>query len=73
MRCLYMLQAVAIRTDDRLERIALVGFLCMALCLILNNLLESYLFRSGDGFGYLFFVIMLQAEQSRLMLRPSGI
>ncbi len=69
LRCLYVLQATAIRTHDRLERIALVGCLCIAVCLILNNFLESYLFRSGDGLGYLFFVLMLQAEQARLSLR----
>ena len=69
LRCLYVLQATATRTRDRLERIALVGCLCIALCLILNNFLESYLFRTGDGLGYLFFVLMLQAEQTRLALR----
>lgn len=71
LRCLYALQAAASRTDDRLERIALVGYLCIALCLILNNFLESYLFRTGDGLGYLFFVLMLQSEQTRLTLRAN--
>lgn len=64
-RCVYALQAAAVQTQDRQERIALIGYLCIAWCLILNNFLESYLFRVGDGLGYLFFAIMLQAEQVR--------
>ncbi len=69
LRCLCVLWSVAVRTGDRSERVALVGFFCVALCLILNNFLESYLFRTGDGLGYLFFVLTLQAEQARLALQ----
>ena len=68
LRCLFVLHSTAARTRDPLERTALVGCLCIVLCLILNNFLESYLFRTGDGLGYLFFVLMLQAEQARLAL-----
>ncbi len=69
LRCIYVLYSTAARAHDPLERAALVGCLCIALCLILNNFLESYLFRTGDGLGYLFLVLMLQAEQARLALR----
>lgn len=69
LRCLLVLNSTAARARDPLERTALVGCLCIVLCLILNNFLESYLFRTGDGLGYLFFVLMLQAEQARLAAR----
>ena len=68
-RCLYALQSAAAATRDRLERVALTGLLCLAICIVLNNLLESYLFRPGDGIGFLFLLIMLQAERARLDLR----
>jgi exopolysaccharide production protein ExoQ len=66
VRCVAALWSAAVRTRDEEERLALLGLTCLAICLILNNFLESYLFRSGDGMGYLFFLIMLQAEQARL-------
>lgn len=62
VRCLYLLQSAAAAVEDRQERVALTGLLCLAICIVLNNLLESYLFRSGDGVGYLFLLLMLQAE-----------
>ena len=68
LRCIRTLWACAVRTGDGDERLALLALLCVAVCLTLNNFLESYLFRSGDGMGYLFFVLMLQAEQTRLDL-----
>jgi O-antigen ligase len=68
-RCLHVLQSAAAATQDRVERVALTGLLCVAICIVLNNLLESYLFRPGDGIGFLFFLIMLQAEKARLDLR----
>ncbi len=68
-RCLYLLQSAAAAVEDRFERVALTGFLCIAICIVLNNLLESYLFRSGDGIGYLFFLLMLQAEKAHLEAR----
>jgi exopolysaccharide production protein ExoQ len=73
LRCIRVLWGTAVLTASSEERIALLGLLCLAVCLILNNFLESYLFRSGDGMGYLFFLIMLQAEQAKLDLgcRPS--
>jgi hypothetical protein len=73
LRCLVVLHSTAARTRSPLGRTALVGCLCIALCLILNNFLESYLFRTGDGLGYLFFVLMLQAEQARLALRDRAL
>lgn len=72
LRCLQALWSAAVRTTDQAERVAIVGFFCIALCLVLNNFLESYLFRTGDGLGYLFFVLMLQAEQTRLALRAGA-
>ena len=68
-RCLYALQSAAAATKDRLERVALTGLLCLAICIVLNNLLVSYLFRPGDGIGFLFLLIMLLAERARLDLK----
>ncbi len=68
-RCLYALQSAAAATKDRFERVALTGLLCLAICIVLNNLLESYLFRPGDGIGFLFLLIMLLAERAKLDLR----
>ena len=68
-RCLYALQSAAAATKDRFERVALTGLLCLAICIVLNNLLESYLFRPGDGIGFLFLLIMLLAERAKLDLK----
>ena len=65
LRCLWALQAAATRAIDRPERIARTGLLCLAFCLVLNNLLESYLFRPGDPVGYLFLFLMLEGERAR--------
>jgi O-antigen ligase len=66
VRCVAVLWSTAVRAASDEERLALLGLICLAICLVLNNFLESYLFRSGDGMGYLFFLVMLQAEQARL-------
>ena len=50
---------------------ALTGALCVAFCLVLNNFLESYLFRTGDTLGYLFIFLMLHGEAARLRERPA--
>ena len=70
VRCCWLLGA-AISDGTRQQRIALSGALCLVICLILNNFLESYLFRTGDPLGYLFMFIMLQAEAVRLRPPPA--
>ena len=73
LRCLFVLHASAARTDDRQERVSLVGFISLAICLVLYNFLESYLFRTGDPLGYLFFLIMLLGEETRRRLLRTGV
>jgi exopolysaccharide production protein ExoQ len=68
LRCLALLAAGA-AAGDRAERVALTGALCVAVCLVLNNFLESYLFRTGDTLGYLFIFLMLHGEAVRLHRR----
>jgi O-antigen ligase len=69
LRCLALLLAGAM-TGERGERIALTGAFCVAVCLVLNNFLESYLFRTGDTLGYLFLFLMLHGEMARLRGTP---
>lgn len=71
LRCLWLLMTGAM-TGERRERMALTGALCVAVCLVLNNFLESYLFRTGDTLGYLFLFLMLHGETARLRARAAG-
>lgn len=64
LRCLWLLSAEA-AAHEAAERAALVTALCFALCLVLNNSLESYLFRTGDPLGYLFVFLLFHAEAAR--------
>lgn len=68
LRCLWLLSAEA-AAHRGAERAALVTGLCLASCLVLNNNLESYLFRTGDPLGYLFVLILFHAEAARLRRR----
>jgi O-antigen ligase len=72
VRTLWLLAAAAGAAVDRIERMALTGALCLAICLMLNNFLESYLFRTGDALGYLFLFLMLQGEAARRRQRRRG-
>jgi exopolysaccharide production protein ExoQ len=65
LRCLWTLTVTAAQVTAA-ERVALTGALCVAFCLVLNNFLESYLFRTGDTLGYLFIFLMLHGEAARL-------
>lgn len=65
LRCLWLLTAGA-AAGSRAERVAMTGALCVAICLVLNNFLESYLFRTGDALGYLFAFTMLHGEAAHL-------
>jgi O-antigen ligase len=69
LRCLWFL-ALAASTGLREDRIAFTGMLCVALCLVLNNFLESYIFRSSDQLGYLFIFLLLHGEAARLRRSP---
>lgn len=71
LRCLWVLGSGA-AAGERGERIAATGALCVVLCLVLNNLLESYLFRTGDALGYLFILLMLHGEAAALRRSASG-
>ena len=70
LRCVVLLTAGA-AAGGPVERVALTGALCVAICLILNNFLESYLFRTGDKLGYLFIFLMLHGEAARLRRQGS--
>ena len=70
LRCLWLLTGTAARSQ-KAQRVALTGALCVAFCLVLNNFLESYLFRTGDTLGYLFIFLMLHGEAARLRERPA--
>ena len=74
LRSLWLLGS-AVTAGGSTQRIAMAGALCLVLCLVLNNFLESYLFRTGDPLGYLFMFIMLQGEAARLrrLAPPAGI
>lgn len=64
LRCLWLLAAEA-AAHRAAERAALVTAWCVAFCLVLNNNLESYLFRTGDPLGYLFVFLLFHAEAAR--------
>lgn len=64
-RCLVRLYQGAVVAVEAPERVATLGLLCLAVCLALNNLLESYLFMSGMVTGYLFFLLTLCADWRR--------
>ena len=70
LRCLWLLTGTAAKSQ-KAQRVALTGALCVAFCLVLNNFLESYLFRTGDTLGYLFIFLMLHGEAARLRERPA--
>lgn len=59
-QCCRRLLAAAVDAPPR-DRIAPIAALCVVLCIVLNNLLESYLFRTGDTIGYLFIFLALVA------------
>jgi O-antigen ligase len=71
LRCLWLLAAAAAGQGVASERVALTGAFCVAFCLMLNNFLESYLFRTGDTLGFLFIFLMLHGEAARLRERPA--
>lgn len=70
-RCFWLL-ATAASGAAHGERVVLTGFLCVAICLALNNLLESYLFRTGDTLGYLFTFTVMHVEGVHLRRRDAA-
>jgi O-antigen ligase len=73
LRCIWLLYSlVSSPLADVSARLVALMLLGVVFALILNNLLESLLFRAGDPLGFLFLFIMAQAECWKLRLPSSA-
>lgn len=71
IRCVWLLYSVvSTARADASSRLAAMMLLSVLLALLLDNMLESILFRAGDPLGFLFLFIMVQAEYWTLTLPP---
>jgi exopolysaccharide production protein ExoQ len=71
LRCVWLLYSIVSATRaDASSRLIAMMLLSVLVALLLNNMLESILFRTGDPLGFLFLFIMVQAEYWRLQVSP---
>lgn len=71
LRCVWLLYSIVSSTRaDVSSRLTAMMLLSVVLALLLNNMLESIIFRTGDPLGFLFLFIMAQAEYWKLQISP---
>lgn len=71
LRCVWLLYSIVSEPRaDVSSRLTATMLLSVVLALLLNNMLESLLFRPGDPLGFLFLFIITQAECWKLRLSP---